>query len=659
MPIMGTFETIAKEVEDYEQTVRDLDRLEERRYLCAASQGKLGVLRGQLIERNDESNKLLEELRTLEKSREASAAEGAAILAKYGFDFCSRWRFDASLDWIDAWRIYRGRRAEIEKSWSDVVKKAMKNVAAFEQLLTLAKEWEIPGADAVQIPTSERECVDPRVMGALFLQIRGLAKQTQVKFKRYEASIKELEKLEDSLRQNEETVQKYDAEALSYAAELESLAAKRKEFCDANSLFFVDVVCSNWRRIKDALENLNKWRAETLSLNVERDKYDRLVAEYEGYDALATKIAAALNVKRSSASRFVEDATLWNQEKDAARDAKTKFEEKVNVCEMKRAELATSVAELRKLDDALAALEEQSGVDGDDFEAFRAAARRCFDATTAVATSERDLANCLGEPVGTPGYLSKIARLDAAGDQYEIRRCLEETAEKAKDLETEYGASSEKVGSLEKELEKIGDGDKRLKILEDAQRSLVDLRARVEEFAPIQLAYEALERSLTVFENERIPNILAIADRFFKRLTGGRYLSIERVKSKGKPKKSDDADDFTFNNGENVGFRTLRAGDNEYRYPNQLSQGTREQLYLALRLALVDEYCGALGREPLPILADDVLVQFDDERARNALNLFKEIAGADESRQFILMTHHESTRRCFSDIVGEEAIVDL
>ena len=659
MPIMGTFETIAKEVEDYEQTVRDLDRLEERRYLCAASQGKLGVLRGQLIERNDESNKLLEELRVLEKSREASAAEGAEILAKYGFDFCSRWRFDSSLDWIDKWRIYRGRRAEIEKSWSDVVKKAMKNVAAFEQLLTLAKEWEIPGADAVQIPTSERECADPRVMGELFLQIKSLAKQTQVKFKRYEASIKELEKLEDSLRQNEETVQKYDAKALSYAAELESLAAKRKEFCDANSLFFVDVVCSSWRRIKDALENLNKWRAEALKLNVERDKFDRLVAEYEGYDALASKIAVALNVKRSSASRFVEDATLWNQEKDVARDAKTKFEEKVKVCEMKRAELAASVAELRKLDDALAALEKQTGVESDDIEAFRAAARRCFDATIAVATSEQDLANCLGEPVGSPEYQSKIARLDAAGDQYEIRRCLEETTERAKELETEYGESFQKVGSLEKELEKVGDGDKRLKILDDAQRSLVDLRARVEEYAPIQLAYAALERSLTVFENERIPNILAIAERFFKRLTGGRYLSIERVKSTDKKKKSDDIDDFTFNNGENVGFRTRRAKDDEYRYPSQLSQGTREQLYLALRLALVDEYCGALGREPLPILADDVLVQFDDERARNALNLFKEIADADESRQFILMTHHESTRKCFSDIVGEEAIVDL
>ena len=659
LPLMGTFETIAKEVKDYEQTVDELDRLQERRFLYAASQGKLGVLRGRLKDYKDASERLLEELRALEDSRGGVESETVAILAKYGFNFCSKWPFSVSLSWIDDLRKYRESRAEIEKSWSVVVKKAMKNVAAINQLLTLAKEWEIPGADEVQIPTSERESVDPRVMGALFLQIKDLTSQTRLKLKRYDDSLKNLEKLEDILRQNEETVQKYDAEAVSYAAELESLAAKRKEFRDANALFFVDSVCSSWRGIKDALQRLTEWREKARSLNDDRGKHDRLVAEYERYDALASKIAAALNVKRSSASRFTEDATLWNQEKDAARDAKTKFEEKVNVCEMKRAELAAAVADLRKLDDALAELERQSGVESDDFEAFRVAARRCFDATTAVASSERDLANCLGAPVGSPEYQSKIARLDEAGDQYEIHRLLEETKVKAKDLEIEYGEAFEKVGSLEKELEKIGDDDKRLKISEDAQRSLAELRARVEAYAPIQLAYDALERSLTVFENERIPNILAIADRFFNSLTGGRYLSIERVKSKGKPKKSDNADDFTFNDGENVGFRTMRAEDNEYRYPNQLSQGTREQLYLALRLALVDEYCGALGREPLPILADDVLVQFDDERARKALELFKEIADRDESRQFILMTHHESTRKYFSEIVGEEAIVDL
>ena len=659
MPLMEPFEGIPKVVEDYERTVDDLDKLQERRFHCATSQGKLGVLRGQLQEYKTASEKLLEELSVLQNSRTDLAKEALAILVKYGFDFCSKWSFGVSLSWIDDWRNYRKHSAEIEKSWRDVVKKAMKNVAAIDQLLTLAKEWEIPGADAVRIPTSEREIVDPRVMSALFLQIKNLTSQTQLKLKRYDEFFKKFEKFEEILRQNEETVQKYDVEAASLAAELESLAAKQKAFCDANALFFVDAVCLSWRGIRDALKNLSEWRDKALNLNVERVKFDRLVAEYEGYDALASKLAVALNVKRSSASRFIEDATLWNQEKDAARVAKTKFEEKVKVCEMKRAELTASVAQLRKLDDALAALEKRSGVESDEFDAFRAAARRCFDATNAVATSERDLANCLGEPVGSHEYQSKLSLLDAADDQYEIRRRLEETTEKAKELETEYGESSKRVGSLEKELEKIGGGDERLKILEDAQRSLVELRARVEEYAPIQLAHAALDRSLTVFENERIPNILAIAERFFKSLTGGRYLSIERVKSPGKPKKSVDLDDFTFNNGENVGFRTQRAIDKEYRYPSQLSQGTREQLYLALRLALVDEYCGALGREPLPILADDVLVQFDDERARNALNLFKEIAAADESRQFILMTHHDSTRQYFSEIVGEEAIVDL
>ena len=78
MPLMGSFETIAKEVKDYEQTVDELDELQNRRFLCAASQGKLGVLRGQIKEYKNTSDKLLEELRVLEISRSDLESETAA-----------------------------------------------------------------------------------------------------------------------------------------------------------------------------------------------------------------------------------------------------------------------------------------------------------------------------------------------------------------------------------------------------------------------------------------------------------------------------------------------------------------------------------------------------------------------------------------------------
>ena len=55
-----------------------------------------------------------------------------------------------------------------------------------------------------------------------------------------------------------------------------------------------------------------------------------------------------------------------------------------------------------------------------------------------------------------------------------------------------------------------------------------------------------------------------------------------------------------------------------------MSTGTREQLYLAIRLAYVLHYCEQA--EPLPLVMDDVLVNFDDRRKRNTLEVLLEVA---------------------------------
>jgi uncharacterized protein YhaN len=66
-----------------------------------------------------------------------------------------------------------------------------------------------------------------------------------------------------------------------------------------------------------------------------------------------------------------------------------------------------------------------------------------------------------------------------------------------------------------------------------------------------------------------------------------------------------------------------------------LSEGTRDQLYLALRLAALGEF--ATRADPLPFVCDDLLVSFDDRRAGSALEVLAE-AGA--ALQVILFTHH-------------------
>ncbi len=67
-----------------------------------------------------------------------------------------------------------------------------------------------------------------------------------------------------------------------------------------------------------------------------------------------------------------------------------------------------------------------------------------------------------------------------------------------------------------------------------------------------------------------------------------------------------------------------------------LSDGTRDQLFLALRLASI-RLDAAVG-EPLPFIADDLLVNFDDNRAAAALQL---LARFGLETQVILFTHHD------------------
>ena len=69
--------------------------------------------------------------------------------------------------------------------------------------------------------------------------------------------------------------------------------------------------------------------------------------------------------------------------------------------------------------------------------------------------------------------------------------------------------------------------------------------------------------------------------------------------------------------------------------PAALSTGTREQLWLAVRLAYVRQYCDA--SEPLPLILDDPLVNFDAARARATL---KVLAAFAERSQVLMLTCH-------------------
>ena len=137
------------------------------------------------------------------------------------------------------------------------------------------------------------------------------------------------------------------------------------------------------------------------------------------------------------------------------------------------------------------------------------------------------------------------------------------------------------------------------------------------EYAAIDTALEALARANTRLRERFSPELNRRAGGYLSRLTGGKY------------------DRLTLNR--ELEGAAAQAGDPMTRSALYLSQGTVDQLYLAVRLAVCD-LC--LPQRP-PIVLDDALADFDDGRAAQGLALLRELA---EEQQVLLFTCHGRER---------------
>ena len=84
----------------------------------------------------------------------------------------------------------------------------------------------------------------------------------------------------------------------------------------------------------------------------------------------------------------------------------------------------------------------------------------------------------------------------------------------------------------------------------------------------------------------------------------------------------------------------------------EMSRGTKEQLYFAMRLGLIDVY--EQTSEPMPVVMDDVLVNFDDDRRPAAIKALKEFA---TNRQVIVFTCHKDVSDTYKEIGAKELIL--
>ena len=196
---------------------------------------------------------------------------------------------------------------------------------------------------------------------------------------------------------------------------------------------------------------------------------------------------------------------------------------------------------------------------------------------------------------------------------------MPETERILSDVGAEIRQLHVRLGQCQGRMEALGSADALRQQLEKVEGRIVELE---KVFGAVVLAQQTLDKAKLELQRRFAPRISVRAQELFSELTGGRYQRISL--------------------GEDLTVSTAAEGEDTLRGSLWRSDGTADQLYLALRLAVAEELT-----PEAPLVLDDAFVRFDEDRLRNILNILNHTG---ESKQVILFTCQNRERNIMEEL---------
>jgi uncharacterized protein YhaN len=217
--------------------------------------------------------------------------------------------------------------------------------------------------------------------------------------------------------------------------------------------------------------------------------------------------------------------------------------------------------------------------------------------------------------------IADLAQIEQEASTYDLDSLQSEIVTKAERLKNsvdDISQAASRHGELTNEFERLETSEESALQAQKAADALAQLRPAVAQYLRLRLASEVLQQAIESYREKHQGPILTRASELFSRLTLGGHSGLT----------SDFGDD-----DKPVLVAIRRNG--ERVHVGGLSDGTRDQLYLALRLAAIEHHVKTVA--PCPVIFDDLLINSDDARASAALQVIGELA---KCTQVLFFTHH-------------------
>ena len=241
------------------------------------------------------------------------------------------------------------------------------------------------------------------------------------------------------------------------------------------------------------------------------------------------------------------------------------------------------------------------------------------------------------------GYIQSRVRLGGAYDEFiesvkssspeENHQKLKGVSNSLSELNAEKDQLLQVLGETKTRVDYLIDNEDMSKQQAELEIDRQKIRECGREWAVNKIALYMLGKARKKYEKERQPAVIKAAEEIFGHVTQGSYARIF------KPMDSDDI--------------FIVDGNERVKGLLEMSRGTREQLYLALRFGLIAEH--EKRSEPLPLVMDDIFVSFDEDRNNQILDRVQEFS---KKRQVILLTCHKRTLDAYSS-KGANAVTIL
>jgi uncharacterized protein YhaN len=195
------------------------------------------------------------------------------------------------------------------------------------------------------------------------------------------------------------------------------------------------------------------------------------------------------------------------------------------------------------------------------------------------------------------------------------------------------------IARSEKELELMDGNSRAADAAEEVQGIASRIRDGVDQYLRLRMASVILRREIERYREENQGALLTRGGAYFKRLTIDSFTGL--------------ATDF--NEKDEPVLLGVRPTGERVRI-EAMSDGTRDQLYLSLRLASLEKYLEA--SEPMPFVVDDILVNFDDQRAAATLGALAELS---KRTQVLFFSHHGRLVELAQGVVedGQVRVINL